>query len=284
MSQPHSRPDNPQVWFITGASSGIGLELTKAAIGGGHFVMATARNPDEISEVVALAPERARAARLDVTDAESIGAAVSLAVQLFGRIDVVVNNAGYAALGAFEELSEEEFIDNFTTNVFGAMAVTRSVLPTLRRQGAGFIVQVSSMNGVAPAAGATSYSGTKFALEGISEALAHELAEFGIRVMIAEPGPFRTDFSGRSARWAKPMAEYAQLMDPIRRGFESVHGHQRGDPCRAAEAIMTAIELDHPPLRLPLGTEAFTGIREYLQSRLGELDHLQQTVADTAFR
>jgi NAD(P)-dependent dehydrogenase (short-subunit alcohol dehydrogenase family) len=222
--------------------------------------------------------------RLDVTDAATVRAAAAEAVGAFGRVDVLVNNAAYGLLGAFEELSEADFRHNFETNVFGAMAVARAVLPIMRRQRFGRIVQMSSVNGVVSGPGGTAYAGTKFALEGMSEALAAEVAHLGIRVTIVEPGPFRTDFGGRALRWGEPLEDYAQVISPARRAFEAGHGSQPGDPYRGAEAIVAAVGLDDPPLRLPLGAEAFGWIRDYLRSRIDQLAEVEAIGADTAFR
>jgi NAD(P)-dependent dehydrogenase (short-subunit alcohol dehydrogenase family) len=285
MSERHGEaPGRGRVWFITGTSSGFGRELTRAVIAHGDRVVATARDIASIDDLATLAPDQVRAVRLDVTDTESIRSAVAEAERAFGRIDVLVNNAGSGLLGAFEELSENDLRHNFETNVFGTMTVTRTVLPLLRRQRSGHIVQMSSVIGVMAGPGGTAYAGTKFALEGMSEALAAEVAHLGIRVTIVEPGPFRTDFGGRSLRWGKPMEDYAELIAPARKALEASHGTQPGDPYRGAEAIIAAVGLDDPPLRLPLGAEAFVWIRTRLQSRLEELDAAEAIGADTAFR
>jgi NAD(P)-dependent dehydrogenase (short-subunit alcohol dehydrogenase family) len=285
MTDQHSKvPGGGRVWFITGTSSGFGRELTRAVIAHGDRVVATARDVSTAADLVRLSPDRVRAVRLDVTETESVRAAVTEATRTFGRIDVLVNNAAYGLLGAFEELSEEDLRHNFETNIFGSMTVTRAVLPVLRQQRSGHIVQMSSVNGVVPGPGGTAYVGTKFALEGMSESLAAEVAHLGIRVTIVEPGPFRTDFGGRSLRWGEPMEDYAEIIAPARKAFEATHGSQPGDPCRGAEAIITAVNLDVPPLRLPLGAEAFGSLRAYLRSRLDELDTAEAIGADTAFR
>jgi NAD(P)-dependent dehydrogenase (short-subunit alcohol dehydrogenase family) len=285
MSERHGEaPGRGRVWFITGTSSGFGRELTRAVIAHGDRVVATARDIACIDDLATLAPDQVRAVRLDVTDTESIRSAVAEAERAFGRIDVLVNNAGSGLLGAFEELSENDLRHNFETNVFGTMTVTRTVLPLLRRQRSGHIVQMSSVIGVMAGPGGTAYAGTKFALEGMSEALAAEVAHLGIRVTIVEPGPFRTDFGGRSLRWGEPMEDYAELIAPARKALEASHGTQPGDPYRGAEAIIAAVGLDDPPLRLPLGAEAFVWIRTRLQSRLEELDAAEAIGADTAFR
>ncbi|MGW1077822.1 oxidoreductase [Streptomyces sp. NPDC002537] len=277
-------PDGGRVWFITGTGSGFGRDIARAAIAHGDRVVATARDTGAVADLVALAPDRVRAVPLDVTDAEAVRAAVTAAEEAFGRIDVLVNNAAYGLLGAFEEIGDEEMRRNFETNVFGTMAVTRAVLPLMRRQRSGRIVQMSSVIGVLAGPGGTAYAGTKFALEGMSEALAAEVAHLGIRVTIVEPGPFRTEFGGSSLRWGTPMDDYAEIIAPARKGLEASHGKQPGDPYRGAEAIVAAVGLDSPPLRLPLGAEAFTWLRAHLGYRLTELDAAEPIGSDTAFR
>jgi len=285
MSEPHGADaQQSRVWFITGSSTGFGRELARAAITHGHRVMATARDFSAVADLVTLAPQRVRTARLDVTDPESIHAAVAEADRAFGRIDVLVNNAGYGLEGVLEELAEEDLRQQFETNLFGALAVTRAVLPLLRRQRSGHIVQMSSINGVLPIPGGSAYSGTKFALDGMSEALAAEVAHLGIRVMIVEPGAFRTDFNTRSLRWSEPMPDYAEFMEPELKEFEAFRGNEPGDPARAAGAIIAAVDRGDAPLRLPLGADAFREIRDYLQTRLSELDSAEPIGADTGFR
>jgi NAD(P)-dependent dehydrogenase (short-subunit alcohol dehydrogenase family) len=285
------RPEMPaaeavprRVWFITGTSSGLGRGIATAVVAHGDCVVATARDQTTLVDLGELAPERVETLELDVTDVAAVGAAVDAAQRRFGRIDVLVNNAGYGLLGAFEELAGHQLRDQLETNLFGAMAVTRAVLPLMRERRSGHIVQMSSVNGVVPGPGGSAYVASKFALEGMSEALAAEVAHLGIRVTIVEPGPFRTDFSGRSLRWGKTMDDYSVIIAPARKAFEASHGSQPGDPARAGEALIKAIETDEPPLRLPLGPEAFEAIRTYLHARLDQLDALEAVGSDTGFR
>ena len=273
-----------RVWFVTGSSSGLGRELVRAAIIHGDRVVATARDTAAVADLAALAPQRVRPVRLDVTEPDSVHAAVAEADQAFGRIDVLVNNAGYGLAGTLEELAEKDLRLQFETNLFGALAVTRAVLPVLRRQRSGHIVQMSSVNGVMPVPGGSAYTGTKFALDGMSEALAAEVAHLGIRVTIVEPGAFRTDFNTRSLCWSEPMPDYTEFMGPELEEFEAFRGNEPGDPSRAAQAIIAAVGLADPPLRLPLGADAFSEIRAYLQTRLAELDATELIGADTGFR
>jgi NAD(P)-dependent dehydrogenase (short-subunit alcohol dehydrogenase family) len=271
-----------KAWLITGTSTGIGRALVQAALDHGDRVMATARDLSQIADLELLAPERVRIARLDVTDTDTVHAAVDAAQTAFGGIDVAVNNAGYGLLGAFEEHTDDELRAAFDTNLFGAMNVTRAVLPGMRRRRSGHIVQMSSVIGVTSGLGGAGYAGPKAALEAMSEALAAEVAHLGIGVTIVEPGPFRTAFGGRSLRWGRPLPDYADVIAPARRAFEASHGNQTGDPLRAAQAIVATVHEPDPPLRLPLGAEAYDWIRSYLRSRIDQLDHAEPLGADTA--
>jgi NAD(P)-dependent dehydrogenase (short-subunit alcohol dehydrogenase family) len=258
-----------KVWLITGASSGLGAGIARAVRDHGDVAVATSRRGDGL--------------RLDVTDERSIAAAVAHTLDAHGRIDVLVNNAGYGLLGAFEECTDQDLRDAFETNLFGAMAVTRAVLPVMRAQHSGHIVQMSSVVGVTSGPGGTGYVAPKAALEAWSEALAAEIGPLGIKVTIVEPGPFRTDFSGRSLRIATPMAEYAPLMAPATAAFTGAHGTQPNDPYRGGQAIIAAVEVDHPPLRLPLGAEAFGWLRAYLTGRVDALTAAEELGGDTAY-
>lgn len=252
------------MWLITGCSSGLGRALAEAVIAHGDRLVATARDPATLGD---LTGERVLTARLDLTDAASIAAAVAAADQAFGRVDVLVNNAGYGLLGALEELSEADLRAAFETNLFGALALTRAVLGGMRARRAGHIVQMSSVVGVISGLGGGAYVGPKAALEAMSEALAAEVAPLGIRVTILEPGAFRTEFSGRSLRSAESIADYADLVGPASAAFRASYGTQTGDPRRAADAIIAAVEADEPPLRLPLGDESFGWLRAYFERR-----------------
>ncbi|MFF7339718.1 oxidoreductase [Streptomyces sp. NPDC008163] len=283
MPSPSTPSTDGTVWFVTGTSTGLGRALAEEVIADGDRLVATAREPRTLDNLVALAPDRVLALPLDVTDPAAVRLAVDSALKEFGRIDVLVNNAGYALRGALEELPEGELRRQFDTNVFGAVDVTRAVLPTLRAQRSGCIVQMSSVGGVMAALGGTAYAGTKFALEGLSEGLAAEVAHLGIHVVIVEPGPFRTDFTGRSVRYADPIDDYREVLDPAKEQFLSMHGNQPGDPARAARAIITATRMDHPPLRLPLGANSIDRIRERLNQRLLDVDAVEGLGRPTDF-
>jgi NAD(P)-dependent dehydrogenase (short-subunit alcohol dehydrogenase family) len=263
--------DRSRVWFITGASAGLGRALAEAALDRGDRVVATARDPDRVADLEEAG--RAIAVGLDVTEPAQPAAAIAAAVEAFDRLDVVVNNAGYGLFGAFEELPEEELRREFETNVFGALAVTRAALPQLRRQRSGHIVQISSLEGVAPAvAGEAAYAGTKFAVEGVAEALAEEVAHLGIRVTIVEPGPLRTGFASGAVAKPPESADYADSVGKALEWFEELGGQQPNDPARVAAAIVEAVDADEPPLRLALGEEAVAAIREKLDRQRRELD------------
>ncbi|MGI8593539.1 MAG: oxidoreductase [Solirubrobacteraceae bacterium] len=272
-----------RVWLITGTSTGFGRALAESVLDHGGRLVATARDPDVLRDLERRAPERARAMELDVTDRERAREVVREAVGAFGRIDVVVNNAGVGLLGALEELSEAQLRGQFETNVFGVLNMTRAALPQLRRQRSGHFVQMSSVGGVHANPGHSIYAATKFALEGFSEGLAKEVAHLGIRVTIVEPGPFRTDFAGRSMTIAEPIDDYAEIMRSMHDRFRAMDGTQAGDPALAAAAIITAVEHEDPPLRLALGKHALSTIRSQLEARLRDLDTWEALGSRTDF-
>ncbi|HMI71845.1 MAG TPA: oxidoreductase [Solirubrobacteraceae bacterium] len=262
---------SPRVWFITGTSSGLGRAIAQAALDHGDRVVATARSTDRIADLERDFADRAVALPLDVTDPDQARAAIDAAVGAFGRVDVVVNNAGYGVLGALEELSDDELRSQFETNLFGALQVTRAVLPQLRRQRSGHIVQLSSLSATVANPGESAYVGSKAALEGVSESLAKEVAHLGIRVTIVQPGPFRTDFAGRSLQKADPIDDYADTVGAARELIGQLDGNQPNDPTRGAEAIIRAIESTDPPLHLALGEDAIHAIRANLDDQRAEL-------------
>jgi NADP-dependent 3-hydroxy acid dehydrogenase YdfG len=252
MAQPPQR-----VWFITGASTGFGRLLAQEVLKSGGKVVVTARKLDKVADLEAQYPQTAKALALDVTNAGQVDSVVAQAIEKFGRVDVLVNNAGYGVAGAIEEVSEAEFMPMFETNVFGLLRVTRAFLPHLRKQRSGHVLNLSSIGGLVASPGMGYYNATKFAVEGISEALAGELAPLGIRVTIIEPGPFRTDFLGRSGVVAKArIADYDSTAGNMRKYFAENDGKQRGDPVRAVHAMMQIVESPAPPLRLLLGASA----------------------------
>jgi NAD(P)-dependent dehydrogenase (short-subunit alcohol dehydrogenase family) len=266
-------PSETSVWFITGASKGFGHALAEAVLAKGDRVVAASRRPQELQPLADNYPDRMLAVQLDVTDAAAARDVVQQAVSRFGRIDVIVNNAGFGYVGAIEELTDEQLREQLAVDLLGVINVTRAALPHLRKQRAGHFVQMSSLNGVEVMPGAGYYCASKFAIEGFSETLAAEVAPFGIKVTIVEPAPFRTHFlSGESVKWSEPVADYAETAGKARKTLRSMDGEQPGDPRRAALAIIQAVEADTPPLRLPLGKMALDHIRATLTTRLKQLD------------
>ncbi|GCB46210.1 oxidoreductase [Streptomyces sp. NL15-2K] len=260
-----------KVWLITGASSGFGRAIAEAALADGDVVVGVARRPEALDDLVAAHPDQVEALRLDVADTGAAEAAVRDVVARHGRIDVLVNNAGRTHVGAFEETSEDELRALFDVHVFGPAALTRAVLPYMRERRSGAIVQMSSVGGQGSFAGFSAYSGTKFALEGMSEALADEVQEFGIKVLIVEPGAFRTAlFDTSRAGVSADSGVYAKVSDT--RGFVAGgDGSQPGDPAKAAAVILAALNAERTPLRLPLGEDSVTTI-------LGHLDQVREEV------
>jgi len=261
------------VWLITGCSTGFGRELAGLALRRGFRVIATARDPARLRDLVADYPETAIALALDVTSRSQVTAAVATAESAFGRIDVLVNNAGYGYLAAIEEGEDDEVRAMFEVNFFGLVALTRSVLPGMRARRAGRIVNISSIGGLVGFPGSGYYNATKFAVEGLSEALSKELEPLGIPVTLVEPGPFRTDWAGRSLKQARQaIAAYDETAGARRAQISGRSGKQPGDPRRAAEAIIKAVELPQPPLHLVLGRLALETLRGKLSALAGEVD------------
>lgn len=260
-------------WLITGCSSGFGRALAQAALAEGDNVVLTARATDTLNELIDQYPRRALPMRLDVTDPEQITAAVRVAEQTFGGVDVLVNNAGYGLIGAIEETDPAEYRSMFETNFFGAIAMTQAVLPAMRRRRRGHIVNISSVAALTCRPGYGFYAASKSALEGASEALAQELRPLGIFVTLVEPGPFRTDFAGRSLGMAENVIDdYAATSGASRDAIRGRSGSQAGDPARAAEVIIAATRVVEPPLRLPLGSHAYDRIREKLAAVTADVE------------
>lgn len=275
---------NSKVWLITGSSTGFGRSLAEAVLQHGDRVVATARKPEQLSDLVAQYPNAVKVLRLDVTSPQEITEAVSSALNTFGQIDVLVNNAGYGAVGAIEEMSDESIRRQFETNVFGALNMMRAVLPTMRQQRSGHILNLSSVGGCVAFASTGIYCATKFALEALSESLLREVAGLGIKVTIIEPGAFRTDFNGRSL--AKPdhlIEDYASITSGFLQWLEAMDGKQPGDPAKAAQAMIQVVESDNPPLRLALGADAVSVIEEKLKAMNEELQAWKSVSVATAF-
>jgi NAD(P)-dependent dehydrogenase (short-subunit alcohol dehydrogenase family) len=262
-------PDS-RVWFVTGASSGFGRAIVDGALARGDRVVATARRPESLAELAG--DDRVATVALDVTDAAQREAAIAEALDHFGRIDVLVNNAGRTQVGAVEETTDAELRDLFELHFFAPAALTRAVLAPMRAQGGGAIVQMSSVGGQVTAPGFSAYCATKFALEGLTETLRDEVAGFGIRTLIVEPGAFRTGlFRPEAAYESAEMDEYADTVGPTREYVRGNHGVQPGDPNKAAEAIIAALDADEPPLRLVLGADAIGNIERRLDGLGSEL-------------
>jgi NAD(P)-dependent dehydrogenase (short-subunit alcohol dehydrogenase family) len=270
-----------RVWLITGTSSGFGRAIAEAALSRGDSVVATARRADALSELAR--EERVHVIPLDVTDAAQREAAVAESLERFGRIDVLVNNAGRTQVGAVEETTDEELRALFDLHFFAPAALTRVVLPHMREQGGGAIVQMSSVGGQVTAPGFGAYCATKFALEGLTETLRDEVAGFGIHTLIVEPGAFRTGlFRPGAAYLSEAMDEYADTVGPTREYVEQGDGTQPGDPAKAAAAILTALDADEPPLRLVLGADAIANVEGRLERLSGELQSWREVGAATA--
>jgi NAD(P)-dependent dehydrogenase (short-subunit alcohol dehydrogenase family) len=257
-----------KTWFITGASSGLGEALSKAVLAAGDSVVATFRRQEQAEAFSREAKENGMGLVLDVTHTADISKALQEAKNKFGRIDVLVNNAGYGTIGAIEEFNLDEIREQMETNFFGAVAVTKEALPLMREQGGGHIIQISSQSGFRASAGLGIYNASKFALEGFSEALAQEVQPFGIKVVIVEPGPFRTQFLGSSVKTPQQTLDaYSKTaVAQMYQYMERMNGKQEGDPEKAARAIVDYIHNNREPLRLPLGKTTIQGMRAKLAS------------------
>ena len=272
-----------KVWLVTGASSGFGRAIGEAALAAGDVVVGAARRTEGLDDLVAARPDQMEALRLDVTDTGAAEAAVRDVVARHGRIDVLVNNAGRTHVGAFEETTEQELRDLFDLHVFGPAALTRAVLPFMRERRSGAIVQMSSMGGQMSFAGFSAYSGTKFALEGLSEGLADEVAEYGIKVLIVEPGAFRTAlFDTSRAGVSADSGVYTKVSET--RGFVSGgDGAQAGDPEKAAALILAALDAEDTPLHLPLGDDAVDAVLGHLEQVRGDIAAWEKRTRATGF-
>jgi len=276
--------EHAPVWFITGCSTGFGRELARIALERGMRVVATARDASTLADLVAGHQQDALAVALDVTDNKQIAVSVESAEAKFGRIDALVNNAGYGYFAAIEEGEEPEVRAIFDTNVFGLIEMTKAVLPVMRRQRRGHIVNISSIGGLVGFPGVGYYNATKFAVEGLSEAMSKELEPLGIKVLIVEPGPFRTDWAGRSLKKTKhEISDYTETAGARRRQVSDYSGKQPGDPVRAVEAIIKAVESPNPPLRLLLGKMAFETAQQKIESMSKELKAWKDTTLGADF-
>ncbi len=265
--------DSAPVWFITGCSTGLGRALAQRVLEHGHRAVVTARIVAQVSDIVANYPDAALGLRLDINDPKQVEAALAQVTDRFQRIDVLVNNAGYGYLAAVEEGEDQDIRDMFETNFFALVALIRKVLSGMRERNSGHIVNISSVGGLLGAASSGYYNATKFALEGLTEALAQEVEPLGIRVTAIEPGPFRTDWAGRSLKQARhPIAAYANTAGARRSQITARSGKQAGDPVRAADAIIKVVESDDPPHNLVLGKNGLDRVRAKLAALMQSID------------
>lgn len=271
-------------WFITGCSTGLGRAFAEAVLAAGGSVVVTARDASRVQDIADTAPDRALALALDVTDPAAVTAAVAAAEERFGRIDVLVNNAGYGYRAAVEEGEPEAVQTLFGTHVHGPTGLIRAVLPGMRARGTGTIVNISSIGARISPEGSGYYAAVKAALEALSLSLRKELAPLGIDVMVVEPGGFRTDFAGRSlTQSATPIEAYADTAGKRRIEHDTAHGTQAGDPAKAAQALITAVEADQTPFMLLLGNDASDGFRAALDALRAEVDAWESVSRGTDF-
>jgi NAD(P)-dependent dehydrogenase (short-subunit alcohol dehydrogenase family) len=271
-------------WLITGCSTGLGKSLAKAALEAGYNTVATARDVRSVQDLVSAHPDTALAVALDVTNKAQVESAVRRTEERFGSVDVLVNNAGYGYRAAVEEGDEKEVADLFATNFFGMVSMIKGVLPGMRARRSGTILNVSSIAGRLAAPGSGYYSATKFAVEGMSDALRKEVAPLGIRVTILEPGAFRTDFAGRSLHQARTnIADYTSTAGPRRKENDKTHGTQPGDPERAAQAIIKLVADSTVPARLLLGSDAVKIVGGELDTQRREIDAWKDISISTDF-
>jgi NAD(P)-dependent dehydrogenase (short-subunit alcohol dehydrogenase family) len=273
------------IWLITGCSTGLGRALALQALRSGYRVVVSARDPSAVAEIVKDHGEAALAVELDVTRPDQVKATVERAKDRFGAVDVLVNNAGYGYVGAIEEGEDAGVRAMFETNIFGTWNMITAVLPGMRERGRGHVVNMSSVGGITTFPAVGFYHMAKFAVEGLSETLAKEVAPFGIGVTVVEPGGFRTDFRGRSMKQSNiRLPAYAGTAGKARDNLLAAHGKQQGDPMRGAKAIITALEADEPPLHLVIGGDALDLIRKKVADLQRDLDTWEELTRSTDFR
>ena len=272
-----------KVWFITGAGRGMGTDIAKAALAAGNAVVATGRRPEKVASTIGAADDLL-VVKLDVTDPADAEAAVEAAVERFGRIDVLVNNAGNFYAGFFEEIPPEDFRAQVETNLFGPLNVTRAVLPVMRAQRSGLVVTFSSLAGIAGAEFNSAYAASKFALEGWMESLTPEVAPFGIRTMIVEPGFFRTELlEDTSTTWPEPsIDDYAERTRQTVVAWQGMKGKQGGDPAKLAAALVTVTQQENPPLRWVAGADAVAAVEQKAKDLLAQVDAYRELSSNLA--
>jgi len=272
-----------KVWLVTGANSGFGRAIAEAAVADHDVVVGTVRRPGTLDDLVAAHPDRVEELTLDVTDIAAVGPAVADVLARHGRIDVLVNNAGRTHVGAFEETTDEQLRDLFDLHVFGPAALVRAVLPGMRERRTGAIVQMSSMGGQMSFAGFSAYSGTKFALEGMTEALLDEVRPLGIKTLIVEPGAFRTSLMGNGTASPLELPDYADTVGATRKMVAAGDGAQPGDPAKAAALVIEALGAEDTPLHLPLGDDGVTAVLTHLDDVRRQVTAWQERARATAF-
>ena len=273
-----------KTFLITGVSSGFGQAFATAAIAAGHRVAGTVRTDEDLRRFRQLGGNSAQGFLLDVTDYQAVSAVVPRIEEALGPVDVLVNNAGYGHEGILEESPLKDLHRQFEVNVFGAVAMTQAVLPSMRRRRSGHIVNITSMGGYVTMPGIAYYCGSKFALEGISEVLAKEVRGFGIKVTALAPGSFRTDWAGRSmVRSGRSIADYDALFDPVRQARQEKSGRQNGDPKKAAAALLKVVDMENPPVHLLLGSDALGLVRKKLEELQAEISQWEELTRSTDF-
>ncbi|MBL4561600.1 MAG: SDR family oxidoreductase [Labilibaculum sp.] len=276
---------NQKVWFITGGNKGIGAAIVKEVLAQGYSVVATARKTKEAEQNLGSHPNLL-IVKLDICNDRQVSDAVKTAMDKFGRIDVLVNNAGYGLLGHFEEMSEESIRSQIETNLFGTMKITRTILPLMREQGSGFVVTVSSTSGIKSVMGGSVYSASKFALEGWSEGMNIDMKPFGIRFMLLEPGAFRTDFCNEKASMQLPDMQvdaYSESREKLANVFRIMNGTQAGDPAKLAKGLIKVVNLEDAPVRLLISKAAIPAVDAYYKNRHAEFEKWQSVSADSDF-
>jgi NAD(P)-dependent dehydrogenase (short-subunit alcohol dehydrogenase family) len=276
---------NQKVWFITGGNKGLGAAMVKEALANGYQVVATARSVESAEQALGTHPNLLLL-KLDITNDAQVQEAMAAALARFGQIDVLVNNAGYGLLGYFEEMSATSIRQQIETNVFGTMNITRAILPVMREQGAGFVVVVSSTSGIKSVPGGSVYSASKFALEGWAEGMNIDMKPFGIRFMLLEPGPFRTDFANADTSMQLPdkqVPTYDEARTNLENIFRSMNGKQAGDPAKLAKSLLKVVSSENPPLRLLISKGSIPAVDAYYKTRFAEFEQWQDVSADSDF-
>lgn len=270
-----------KIWIVTGSSRGLGRAIVEGILERGDLVVATARKTSDLKELVDRYRDRVKAASLDVTQPEQAQRVVEETVQQFGRIDVLVNNAGYGFMGAFEEMTSEQFTSQIDTNFWGTVHVCRAAIPVMRAQRAGHIMNITSIGGRRGRQGLSGYQAAKFAVEGFSEVLFHELKAINVKMTIVEPGGFRTDWGGPSMGFAKSIADYDPVIQPFREFMQQYTGSEPGDPVKATNVLFEVSRMDEPPMRLVLGKFAKQYVKEGYEQSLAELERLSNLTLST---